>query len=225
MPRHSHQDALTEAEFEHLLEAAKDLKGPYDLECRLILFLGGRLGLRAGEITHLREDWIRWRDRFIEIPAFDACDLGQNDEPCGYCKKSARQAATKDDDVTYEEALAGRWTPKTQASIRTVPFGFDERVAETIEAFFFHHEHYPGSRCSVNRRVDRLAEAAGMATDRLYPHALRATAATHHAFQGVPIAALQALFGWSDLATPKKYIRLSGAAADKAMTDVYGEVE
>lgn len=222
MPRNAHQDALDEKEFERLFDATDDLKEPYDAECRLILLLGGRLGMRAGEITHLREEWVNWRKAQIEIPAYDRCDLGRDGERCGYCKKQARQAARKNEDVEYEEAIADRWSPKTHQSIRTIPFGFDDRISETLEGFFFHRDHYPRSRSSVNRRVDRLAEAAGLENDRIYPHALRATAATYHAYQGLPVAALQSLFGWADMSTPQKYIRLSGGATRQALEDVYG---
>lgn len=219
--RNCHQDALNYDEFERLVDTTAELEDPFDAECRLILFLGGRLGLRAGEITHLREDWINWNREFIKIPTFDACDLGKDGGACGYCKKSARQAVKRDDELEYEEALADQWSPKTTHSVRTIPFGFDERIANTVEAFFFHRDHYPRSRCSVNRRVDRLAEAAELEKSRLYPHALRATAATYHAFQGLPIAALQSMFGWSDLSTPQKYIRLSGGATLNAMNETY----
>lgn len=221
MPRNAHQDALDEKEFEQLLDATSDLKEPYNAECRLILLLGGRLGMRAGEITHLREDWINWQKEIIRIPSYDRCDLGRDGERCGYCKKAARQAVRKNDGLEYEEALADRWSPKTRQSVRSIPFGFDDRIAETLEAFFFHRDHYPRSRCSVNRRVNRIAQAAGYDDDRIYPHALRATAATYHAYQGLPIAALQSLFGWADMSTPQKYIRLSGGATQQALEEVY----
>lgn len=68
MPRHAHQDAVDEATFEQLLNATEHLDDPYDAECRLILLLGGRLGLRAGEITHLREDWVDWDRELIRTP-------------------------------------------------------------------------------------------------------------------------------------------------------------
>lgn len=222
MPRHAHQDAVGEQQFEHLLATCNDLRPPYDAECRLILLLGGRLGLRAGEITHLREAWVDWDRQHLSIPQHDACDHGEDGSICGYCHKQAVQAVEKNDDLQLEDALAQRWSPKTPHSVRTIPFGFDDRIVTVLEEFFFHRDNYPRSRSSINRRVDRIAEAAGMQRDELYPHALRATAATYHAYQGLPVAALQSLFGWSQLSTAQKYVRLSGGATQDALQSVYG---
>lgn len=222
MPRHAHQDAVDVQTYEQLLSATEHLEPPYDAECRLILLLGGRLGLRAGEITHLREQWIDWEREHIRIPAFDPCDHGQSGDVCGYCRKQARQRVRKNDDIELDDALAERWTPKTRHSVRTIPFGFDDRITGVLEEFFFHRDGYPRSRSSVNRRVDRVTEAAGYDPETLYPHALRATAATYHAYQGVPVAALQSLFGWAELSTAQKYVRLSGGATQEALDSVYG---
>lgn len=222
MPRNSHQDAVDEKTFERLLSAADNLDEPFDAESRLILLLGGRLGLRAGEITHLRSDWIDWDRELIRIPAYDPCDHGKNGGVCGYCRKAAKQRVRKNEDVELDVALQERWSPKTRHSVRTIPFGFDDRIVGVLEEFFFHREDYPRSRCSINRRVNRVCEAADYDPDSLYPHALRATAATYHAYKGLPVAALQSLFGWSDLATAQKYVRLSGGATQQALESVYG---
>lgn len=222
MPRHSHQDAVSEQAYKQLLAATEQLNEPYDAECRLILLLAGRLGLRAGEITHLRGSWIDWQRELIRIPAHDPCDHGKDGAICGYCKKQSRQRVQKNDDVELEDALRERWSPKTRHSIRTIPFGFDDRVRDVLEEFFFHRERYPRSRCSINRRVNRVAEAAGMDPSDVYPHCLRSTAATFHAYQGLPVAALQSLFGWAELSTAQKYVRLSGGATEQALDSVYG---
>jgi len=54
MARHVHEDALDDDEFEKLLAGAKRLDPPWNLEAMFIVFAGGRLGLRVGEIAHLR---------------------------------------------------------------------------------------------------------------------------------------------------------------------------
>jgi site-specific recombinase XerD len=56
---------------------------------------------------------------------------------------------------------------------------------------------------------------------RVYPHALRATAATFHAYRGLDPVPLQALIGWSCLSTAQKYIRLSGGTTAKALNDIH----
>jgi site-specific recombinase XerD len=68
-----------------------------------------------------------------------------------------------------------------------------------------------------------VTAAAGAADidDRVYPHYLCATAASYHAYQGVAPVPLQALMGWSDLATAQKYIRISGRATADALRQVH----
>jgi hypothetical protein len=48
-----------------------DLRRP---ETEFVVMLGGRLGLRPGEICHFRSNWVNWRKRYIEIPHHDPCD-------------------------------------------------------------------------------------------------------------------------------------------------------
>lgn len=217
MTEHTSEDALEDSQFHALVDAAYDLDDQFVGETLLILFAGGRLGLRAGEIAHLDEEWINWNRNLIEIPAYDNCTKGQDGGICGYCRKAAEQAVGYDDNLTMDAALEARWNPKTTNSARSVPFDFDTQIQSVIEAFFAEQDRYESSRASVNRRVNRVLEQAGYPTDLCYPHALRATAATWHAYLGVDAVPLQALFGWADLATAQKYIRLSGGATQQAL--------
>ena len=66
MVRNSHQDALADAQFDNLVAAAETLEPPFDAEAMMILYAGGRLGMRAGEICHLKESWIDWEKKHIE---------------------------------------------------------------------------------------------------------------------------------------------------------------
>lgn len=223
MTRHSHERALSESEFERLYDATHDLAGPFDVQCRFVLIAAGRLGMRAGEIAHFRTDWIDWDKRQIQVPSFDPCDKGRNDGPCGYCRKRAKSAAAHSDQLSSEEALDQRWNPKTSNSARAIPFDFDQRVDDVVEEFTFSYDRYPASRASINRRVDRLLEAAGWPTSKTAPHPLRATAATAHAYRGVPAPALQSLFGWADLGTAMKYLRLSGGATQQALHEAHAD--
>lgn len=214
MPRNAHQDALDESEFRRLLDATEDLDEPFQTEAAAILVFGGRLGLRAGEIMHISEGWINWERDMLEIPGYDPCQ-------CGYCRQQAELATEHNEDLTIEDAIAERWNPKTRHSVRTVPFDFDPEVKAAVSVFFDRFDEYEHSRASINRRVDRVAEAAGIPTDSIYPHALRATAATNLAYAGVPAPALQNMMGWSKLSTASKYIRLSGTATADALLDAH----
>jgi len=222
MVRHSHEDALTEASFKDLVATAQELPKPFAAECTAVLYLAGRLGLRAGEIAHIRESWINRENKVIQIPRHSECRSGRRGDICGYCRKRAQSAVEHADDLTMQEALEQRWEPKTSKGARAVPYDFTEDVEAVIEAFFGEYDWWPTARIGVNRRVDRVADAAGY-EGRVYPHALRATAASWHASRGVPPAALQALMGWAQLSVADKYVRLSGAATSKALNDAHGD--
>lgn len=217
MVRHTNEDAPSEAEYRTLMNATTDLTYPYNLEARWILTVAGRLGLRAGEICHMRVEWIDWDRETINIPRHERCRFGADGGVCGYCHRRAEAEARNNDDLSLEEALAGRWHPKTDAAARAVPFGFRDDIRGHVEAFWSDRDKFPLSRSGVNRRVNRVLDAAGWPTNSVYPHALRGCAATWHAYRGVPAVALQAMFGWEELATARKYIRLSGGQTADAL--------
>ena len=116
--------------------------------------------------------------------------------------------------------MKGRWHLKTVASARAVPIDLSLRLELCLERFTDKYEAFPRSRTAVNRRVNAVAEATDIG-GRIYPHCLRATAASYHAYQGVAPVPLQALMGWSDLATAQKYIRISGRATADALRQVH----
>ncbi len=222
MVRHSHEDALDEASYDALVATTEELEPPFDEECLVVLVLAGRLGLRAGEIAHLRAEWVDTEREVIEIPRHSKCLSGKAGSICGYCHKRAASAAEHHDELTMQEALEERWEPKTSNSARAVPYDFNAEVAAVVEAFIDDNDCWPTARIGVNRRVDRVAEAAGY-DERIYPHALRATAASWHAYRGVPPAALQAMFGWAQLAVAEKYVRLSGEATSRALNEAHAD--
>lgn len=224
MTRHSHEDALSEVEFEALIDTTDELDPPADAECYVLLLLGGRLGMRAGEIAHMQADWIDWERKQINIPSYEPCTKGRHGGPCGYCRAQSEQAVGyRPDELTLKGELQRRWKPKTDTSARTIPFDFSKRVEACLREFYSEHDAYPHSRASLNRRMDQLAEAAGMRSDEIYPHCLRATAATFHAYRGLSPVPLQSLFGWTDMSTAQKYIRLSGGATAKALNEVHDD--
>lgn len=181
-----------------------------------ILIAGGRLGMRAGEISHIRDSWIDWNRKQIQVPHHEPCS-------CGYCRKQTEQALGYDPELDFDDEFAKRWRPKTGQSVRAIPFDFSDRIEATIREFFTDRDGYEHSRVSINRRVTEVAEAAGLDPSEIYPHCLRATAATWHAFRGVPAVALQSLFGWSDITTAQKYLRLSGGATADALREAHSE--
>lgn len=92
MTTHSKELALNDREFELLLEGARAIDDDWQRrQARFAILVAGRLGLRAGEITHMRESWIDYRRRRIEIPADQPCDKGKDGGICGHCEQAAKQ--------------------------------------------------------------------------------------------------------------------------------------
>ncbi|WP_238532831.1 site-specific integrase [Halalkalicoccus jeotgali] len=222
-PRHSSEDALSEREFQLLLEGAASLRDPYAQQARFVILVAGRLGMRAGEIAHMDRSWIDWRNQMIVVPRHDPCTKARGEAgPCGYCKRLAEQAADHNPELSYEAALARAWTPKTDSAARSIPFDFDPRTDLVIERFFERYEKFPHSKQAVNRRVNKAAEVTDeLDEDSIYPHCLRATAATYHASRGLSALPLQSMLGWSDLSTSQKYVRRSGEATARALRTVH----
>lgn len=89
---HSKELALSEREFELLLDGCRQIPCELrSLEAQFIAFAAGRLGLRSGEIVHIRAEWVDWREQMIRIPAYQPCTKGRDGGLCGSCRQSARQ--------------------------------------------------------------------------------------------------------------------------------------
>jgi len=246
--RHSKADAVDDRQFELLVEATYDMDRYYGLQSRFVLFVAGRLGLRAGEIAHMTEDWIDYRRSMICIPHHKECTTGRDGTMCGHCRQHARQKAEVRSRQAYDKAHgslgsqavlepAGReavdahvseeqmyhrqWTPKTEAASREIAFDAVTRADIVIHRFFDRFDEWPHSIQAVNRRVKRMARKAdGVDPDDLYPHALRSTAANFWAAHQIGPHALKSLMGWAQLSTSRAYISDNGERTAQAMRDV-----
>lgn len=225
LPRRAKDDALDPVDYQLLLEGARELGDYEGQQARMVILLAGRLGMRRGEITHLRGSWVDWRRSMICIPRREPCDKGRNGGPCGDCRQKARQYvdhAPPDAPLTLEQALAMRWEPKTEAAAREIPFDFDPRVQLAIERFFERFDRWPLSYAVVGRRITAAAEeAVGLEPENVYGHALRASAATYHGDRGLDTIPLKALMGWVDLSTAQSYIASSGQNTQRALNAVH----
>lgn len=223
MTRHSHEDALSEQAFEDLIDATTQLDDPVGSQATFAIYCAGRLGMRSGEIIHMRESWVDWDRQMIRIPTFEPCEKGNDGGICGYCRQQAEQTLDYDPSINVEMEKERRWKPKTPAAARAIPFNFDAEIQSVIKWWFAEHDSFPISRVSLNRRIDAAAEAAGIDAENLYPHALRATAASYHAYRGLQVAPLKAFMGWENLDGAEPYIRLSGGATARALEDVHSQ--
>lgn len=245
---HSKESALTPREFELLLEGVSQIsKDRQRTEARFAVMLMGRLGLRAGEVVHLREEWIDYRTRRIEIPRQMDCHLGKGDGPCGYCQMGSRQMVetyeekgteemprvrerflnrhidggfNRGDDLTLDDVTQLRWFAKTDAAARSVPFGHNARAELAIERFFELPERdgWNMSKSALNRRLNKALRNADELDERdTMPHGLRATAATHLANQNIDPLSLKNVMGWSDFQVAKNYLSESPDRAERAL--------
>lgn len=227
--RSAKEDIPTPREYRALLRAARekvDMKGEdtqeFRLECTFIIRVMGEVGLRGGELAHLSDEWVDYSQNIIEIPNFDRCEMGQDGGACGYCKHQARLRSKKRDDTTYETALREYWQPKTESSARRIWFGWDEDLVEIIDEFLYKNDRYTGSRASVNRRIDRIAEACErVEKEDVYPNALRAHAAKFHSVRGMRAYHLKEFMGWSDVDGAMDYIKMSSSDIESELRRIH----
>jgi integrase len=219
MVRYSRQDALTEREVVRMLQKTwkmDDEKRAF--ETRLVIHCAARLGMRAGEIAHLNSSWISWSQKTINIPPYQKCTQGKNGERCGYCRNRARDYADTND-VSFEEALDKYWNPKTKNAERTIPFDFNVRTEICIEKFDREYDKFPISKATINRRINRISEKCNI--QRVYPHSLRATAATIHASRNISPYSLMSVMGWQSMDTARTYISSSDESAARELRHKY----
>lgn len=219
---HSKEDAFDEREFELFWEGTQKMDGYRGLEARLIAMVAGRLGLRAGEIAHLQEGWINWRDKRIEIPGHWPCTKGVDGGLCGTCHQQVQQCVEYNDGVEWADVSGNWWRPKTEAAIRGVPFDWSPRAEITLNRFFEEFDSFQHSQTAIGRRVKRGTEhALGLDPERAYPHCLRASAATYLAARGLGPHALCSMLGWANLQTAQVYIARSDKNTQRAVRSIH----
>ncbi len=208
------RDVLTIEQYrEHLREAARIEDRVESISLFFFLVTMGRLGMRVGEVIHMRESWYKPDRGVITVPPHSNCD-------CGLCKHYAKSYA-KEHDLDFEEVLESYWKVK-DSSDRDVKVP-TERDAEIIELYFEEVPYTDVSYSTVNRRLKKVAEIVGEpGLHRMYPHMMRATAATHLAHSGFLPYALDVQFGWSDENTKTKYIRATGLLVEREYDRMWG---
>lgn len=217
------EKSLSEREFELLLDGAGRIEDPERrLESRAAILIGGRLGLRPGETTHLSVSWVDWERQMIRIPEHDPCTKGRDGGLCGYCRQAVEQRLHHNPDDEFADHADQYWLPKTGAAVRAVPFHFSYRVRVTIELLLNRHGGWPYSFSTLQRRLTTALEHAPKISENATSlHGLRATAASYHASRGLDLAALRAMFGWEDITTARQYLNVDGAMTRRALDDIH----
>lgn len=155
--------------------------------------LMGRWGLRATEVAHVCPAWVSTQRGHLTIPGRCTC------QRC------------RDDDSTA-------WTPKTSAGARSLPLHQHTETWEAVKRYLAREDDPWISRQAVWKLVKRVADRALLDT-RVYPHALRATAATNFAAMGMNPYQLQHAMGWAQTRSAEPYIRVSGREVDAFLED------
>lgn len=201
--RHAAHDAPNDEEFARLYSATflqeDDLETR--LEDRFITVGSGRLTLRKGALLHFHPGWLDRERKLIMVPHFEECS-------CTYCIERAEDYA-ENNDVSVEEALELCWSPKTEAGVRGIYYGWSMQTINAVEEFADLVGELDMDASTVNRRVDKLIERAGV-RENIYPHALRASSALFWADLGLEAAYLQAIMGWKSIEVAVAYLRASG---------------
>jgi hypothetical protein len=201
--RHAAYDAPNPEEFDLLYSATFLQEDELEtrLEDRFITVGSGRLTLRKGALLHFCPSWLDRQRKLIRVPHIKDC-------VCPYCVKRAEEYA-EDKDISAEEALELCWSPKTKAGVRAIYYGWSPQTINAVEEFADMVGELDMSASTINRRVDKLADRAGI--DRnLYPHALRAASALFWADVGLEAAYLQAIMGWRSIEVAVAYLQASG---------------
>lgn len=211
--RHSREHALEEVNRVKLIKACNGKKP----EERVTIVLAMYGGMRANEIAHLRADpasgdpndnWIRFQQGVIVIPERMKCERHQE------CRNRTRVVEKKVDGEVklVRKDHPATWMPKTAWGARTIPFTWNPVFKDVVTTYFTTHEEYGRERSTVYNIVKRVADRAGIPS-LVYPHALRATAASMLADKNVSDVKMRDYMGWSPTSpAPYAYIRKSGAA-------------
>ena len=114
------------------------------------------------------------------------------------------------------------WSPKTRWGARTIPASrMSRRAWEATRDYFTAYESMDAHRVTIYRIVERIASRSGLKS-RVYPHSLRATAATNLAYKVTNPQVLCDLFGWGQLAIAQYYIRRAGGMAEEELERAFG---
>lgn len=177
----------------------------------------GQSGDVCGYCRRRAEDLLTTNNLTVQ-EAIDAIEFVADAEALGELDKDDlfdEALALRDEvNITYSDAIDQYWQPKTDQSVREIPFDFDVRIELCLETFFDRYDGWPRSKATLNRRINRLAEIASL-EGNVYPHCLRASAASYHASREISAYSLMSIMGWSDIATARTYINASSEQANR----------
>lgn len=177
--------ALEEPQVAKTMQVCNDVDDKLTVGCQLFL------GLRAGELSHMNEEWIT-PNGDLRIPSQQICK----------CSDCARYRG-------------GVWRPKTKAGARLLPI--PPQIRKDLLEFLKKHPMGLGiGRVGIFYRTKMILKRAGVrfksrSKHTGFPHCLRATCAMMLATSGMEAAALCYFMGWKSIAVGDHYIRTARA--------------
>lgn len=175
--------AIAEERIEALLEAP-DVATPAGLRDRAMLELMYATGLRVSELVGLPIESVHLRERFIQVLA----------------GKGGKQRL-----IPIGEEAAD-WLGRYLQEARTLLVG-----AATLAEAFVNQRGEPLTRQGFWFIIKQYAAAAGIPREKLSPHALRHSFATHLLNHGADLRVVQMLLGHSDITTTQIYTQVAAA--------------
>ena len=203
------KNRLTDKQFDQLLRLCTKTKNA--LENLFMVLVLGVLGLREGELAHLKESWIDFDREEQTIPVHEPCS-------CTYCTNKIKKKLKRE--VTPEEVKKEYWHPKSKNGARTIYFGYHPEIKEVLKEMMDKYHGCPYSPIAISHRITRLGELINLKT---YPQALRSTAATRFSHHGISSGSLKSVMGWKHIDMAEHYIASSGVMARKELKKIYGK--
>lgn len=205
----SWQHAPTPEGYKKLVEAAE--RTDQVSENKFMLYLEGILGFRAGETAHIKLSWFDFQRGIISIPSLEPCE-------CQYCVRCARSRTTNEY-LSRQEVRKIYWQPKTDESVRMVPYKLDTEVKEVLEEVITKYGRNPRGVKAMGYHFHRLIKLAGGIKSaygqNVTQHGLRAFAATQFAYADYSIWEISELMGWKDIQVATHYLAKLGVTVLK----------
>jgi integrase len=197
----SKEDVLSPQELTMLLSVCDSVQDKF------IVYTLAFGGLRVSELKHLRRSWVNFEENTITIPTRQYCQCNE----CNFIDPKGKR-----------KPKAGIWKPKTKKGARTILI--HPVLVPIMSEFLASNEEIGLTRQRIWQRVKELALQAHIFRN-LYPHCLRATAATNLAYEGISAASLQYDFGWERLSSAEAYVKSDMKRAHKETQEIYDNAE
>jgi integrase/recombinase XerD len=179
--------ALSPADTERLIDAATGTT-PRTLRDRALVELLYGAGLRVSEAVGLEKNGIDLDARIVRV-------LGKGGK----------------------ERLVPLGRPATEAARRYLALGRPHLDRRYRPELFLNARGGPLTRAGAFLILRRLAEKAGLEPERVHPHLLRHSFATHLLEGGADLRSVQEMLGHADLSTTERYTHVS----DRRRREVY----